>query len=72
MPSIKMTFGTRIGGSGATGLHDAGDQGLDKKHKKKVSVLRTTGMKGGLSAGSDFFFLVFNLLYPEKETKAWT
>ncbi|KAI8583672.1 hypothetical protein K450DRAFT_222237 [Umbelopsis ramanniana AG] len=35
MPSIKMTFGTRIGGSGATGLHDAGDQGLDKKHKKK-------------------------------------
>lgn len=45
MPSIKMTFASRIGGGGggggASGLHEASsstaDQGMDKKHKKKVS-----------------------------------
>lgn len=41
MPSIKMTFASRIGGGAASGLHEASsstaDQGIDKKHKKKVS-----------------------------------
>lgn len=38
MPSIKMTFGSRIGGGGTSNLHEAaGEQGIDKKHKKKVS-----------------------------------
>lgn len=69
MPSIKMTFGTRIGGSGTTGLHDASDQGLDKKHKKKVSVVPTIGMKGGLSAGRDFFFLCLTCCIQKKKRK---
>ncbi|GAB5590461.1 hypothetical protein Unana1_05361 [Umbelopsis nana] len=36
MPSIKMTFGSRIGGGSTSNLHEAaGEQGIDKKHKKK-------------------------------------